>query len=142
MQAEFRRCMLELDVPQARRLWAHVFAHLPQPKTDSDMLLILHRARTEAESMPLEARTYSHHYLLERGYPSGLPSAMRDKIQEGVGVSINASSPMFKPIVPLVERAVNDAILDAYAEGDMDPVFVKSRIRDVRKDTVRKLLGV
>ena len=67
---------------------------------------------------------------------------MRDKIQEGVGVSINASSPMFKPIVPLVERAVNDAILDAYAEGDMDPVFVKSRIRDVRKDTVRKLLGV
>jgi hypothetical protein len=50
-RAEFRRCMDELDVAQARKLWRHVFAHLPQPSTDGAILAMLHRARTESPLM-------------------------------------------------------------------------------------------
>lgn len=77
--AEFRRCLIELDVTGVRKLWAEVSPHLPQPKSIKETLFTLHMARTEAQSVPLGLRQYSHRWLRERGFGSMLPEAQWPK---------------------------------------------------------------
>jgi hypothetical protein len=148
MQHAFQQALIDLDVTDARKLWAFVTPHLPQPD-DTGMLVMMHRARTQASSMPLRLRAYSHRWLLDAGYPSGLPDELKPsaeriypQVVEGVGISVNAKSGLFKPIVQHVEQAMIDAVNDAYADGRTDPEFIKSRLHDARVNTVRKLLGV
>jgi hypothetical protein len=54
--AELRRCLIDCDVPQLRKLWAHVAPNWPQPKTDRDALVALHLARTQTNGIPFRAR--------------------------------------------------------------------------------------
>lgn len=75
--AEFRRCLIELDVRGIMRLWAHVSPHLHQPANEREALYTLHLARSNAQSLPLKARQYSHKWLLERGFGSGLDIPLR-----------------------------------------------------------------
>ncbi len=77
--AEFRRCLLELDVVVACRLWAHVAPHLTQPANTNETLFTLHMARTEAQSIPLVERQYSHRWLKERGFGSMLEEPLWPK---------------------------------------------------------------
>jgi hypothetical protein len=63
---EFRRCMLELDVPGARLLWAAVHPGWDQPTSDEEMLILLHMARARAKSAPWRLRNYSKRWLKER----------------------------------------------------------------------------
>lgn len=76
---EFRRCLTELDVVGVRRIWAEVAPHLPQPANENETLFTLHMARTEAQSIPLNLRQYSHRWLRERGFGSMLPEALWPK---------------------------------------------------------------
>lgn len=147
--AEFRRCLEQLDIDGMRKLWRHVSPHLPQPGSDAEILTTLHHARTQAESMPLRLRAYSHRWLSERSYPTGLPDRLKQsaermypRVVEGVGISVNAKSEFMKPIASLVQRAMSDAVSDAYAEGRSDPGFVRARMNEARASTVRKLLAV
>lgn len=64
--AEFRRCLLELDVPGMRKLWRHVSPHLPQPATDDEALTTMHIARTKMLTLPEADRLYSEAWLIER----------------------------------------------------------------------------
>jgi len=64
--AEFRRCLVQLDVPGARRLWAHVHPGWDQPASDYEMLVLLHLARVRARSIHPTLRTYSKAWLRER----------------------------------------------------------------------------
>ena len=103
--AEVRRCLIDCDVAQLRKLWQHVAPHLPQPETDADALVSLHFARTLASFVSFRARAYSHRWLIDNGWPSGLPDHMKPRAErlyprvvEGVGVSVNASSKLFQPI--------------------------------------------
>lgn len=78
--AEFRRCLLELDVVGVMRLWAHVAPHLGQPATPMEALYALHMARTGAKSIPLAQRLYSQRWLNERGLGSlDMPDDRREK---------------------------------------------------------------
>jgi len=77
--AEFRRCLIDLDVNGVRKLWAEVSPHLPQPSNVKETLFTLHMARTEAQSVPLRLRQYSHRWLRERGFGSMLPEALWPK---------------------------------------------------------------
>lgn len=69
---DFRACLIDLDVSRVRKLWAHVSPHLTQPADDYETLFTLHMARTEAQSVPLSLRQYSHRWLAERGFGSHL----------------------------------------------------------------------
>jgi len=77
----FRRCLIELDVVGICDLWFRHAPHLPQPKNNEEALITLHYARTEAWSIPVRLRCYSHAWLTERGLPSALPDWLRPKVR-------------------------------------------------------------
>lgn len=139
--AVMRQCLEDLDVPRARTFWGHIAPHLPQPEDDLDALVTLHRARTEAQSIALDMRIYSHQWLEDRGLPSGLPDHLRPKaervhprIVSAVGVAVAARSPEMEPLARLIQDAMNDAVQAAHADGRIeDTPFVKARMADARK---------
>lgn len=145
---EMRRCLIDCDVAAIRKLWQHVSPHLPQPETDADALVSIHFARTMAVFVPFKLRAYSHRWLLDSGYPSGLPDNLKPKaerifprIVDAVGISVNTKSDLFKPIRLMVRGAMEDAVMECYADNRKEPEFVKSRMQEARQKTVRKLLG-
>lgn len=145
---EFRRCLLDCDVAAIRRIWAHVCPHLPQPATDADALVTLHIARTSAASLPLRHRAYSHRWCEDNGYPSQLPDALKPKaeriyprIADAVGISVNATSPERKKLATVVRGAMEDAVMEAYADRRTDPEHVRERMMQARAYTLDKLIG-
>lgn len=135
----FRRCLIDCDVQGIRRLWAHIAGHLPQPSTDREALTAIHHARTIAESMTLKLRAYSHRWLLDNGFPSGLPDRLKPsaerlypRVVSAVGIAVMATSPRRKAEAKAIERAMSDAVLEAYADGKTDPAFVGQRMSEAR----------
>lgn len=152
--AAFRRCLEEVDVPGMRKLHAHVMPHLPAG-SDQNILVSIHYARTQAESMPLKARAWSHRWLLDHGYPSGLPdhlkpSAEREypRVVEATGFTMRFGSPLMQeilaPIVPLVSKAVEDVILDEYSGAVVrrDHDRIRGRVLEAKRTAVRRLVGI
>ena len=145
-----RRCLLDLDVAGVRALWAKQAPHLPQPKDDAEALVAVHVARTEARTLPLDARAYSHRWLVERGYPSRLPDKFKPRAErlypqvvEGVGIVVAAASDVTKPILGEVRRAMSDAVEDCYAGSRKpEPEQVRRSMTNARVATVRGLLGI
>ncbi len=144
----FRRCLEGLDVPWMRRLWAEVIPHFEQPSSDADALMMMHHARTQAESIAFGLRAYSHAWLREHGYPSGLPDELKPRAERlyprvvtGVGISVNAKSPEFKPAALIIRRSMEDAVNECYADGVEDPTLVKKRMDEARLKTIDKLYG-
>lgn len=136
--AEFRRCLVDRDVTALRLLWSHCFSRLPQPQTDAEMLVVLHRARTEANSVPLKLRAYSHRWLEDNGHQSGLPDRLKPsaeriypKIVSAVGIAVQPFR-LSAEEAKGVEQAMSDAVLEAYADGKKDPVFVSARMKEAR----------
>ena len=147
--AEMRRCLESCDVAQLRKLWAHIAPNMPQPQTDADALVSLHIARTKASTLAFNSRAYSHRWLTDQGLPSGLPDNLKPKadrlfprIVEGVGISVNAASALFKPITTIVRGAMEDAVMEAYCDKHTEPEFVKQRMMEAKEKAVRKLLGI
>lgn len=56
-------------------------------------------------------------------------------------VGVIARNPDHKPAAAEVQRAMCDAVEDAYAEGRRDPIFVKARMMDARQKARRQLFG-
>lgn len=131
--AEFVRCMIQMDVPQARKLWAHVFPHMPQPESDEDMRMVLHLARTKARSVPIRMRLHSKAWLKERE---------TGRIVNAVGISVAA--PMHRRAQGL---AIRDAMIDSVQASvkagldlDEDASEVRRRMIEAR-DKERGKLG-
>lgn len=145
---EVLRCITDLDVVGVRRLWAHVAPKMPQPKSDFQALITLHHARTQSPTIDLRLRAYSHRWLLDNGYPSGLPDHLKAKAErlyphvEGVvGIAVRGTSDIGRQVAPIIQGVMSDAVLECYADKQTDPVFVKARMMEARKNTVGKLLG-
>jgi hypothetical protein len=141
--AEMRRCLVACDIAGMRRLWAHVSPHLPQP-SESQALIAIHHARTQTNSIELKYRAYSHRWLRERGYPSGLPDELKPaaerlypRIVDGVGIAVKAMSEHRKAEAIALRGAMSDAVADAYANGNKEPEFVKARMREARDKFLR-----
>jgi hypothetical protein len=142
----FRRIMEDLDVEAARRAWREVMPHLPPLGKDAAVLTMLHRARTQSDAMPLEKRAYSHRWLLDRGFPSGLPDALKPqaerlypRVVEAVGISVNSRHP---DVAAEVRGAMEKAVLEAHADGRIsDTTFVTARMQEARKRTIKQLFG-
>jgi len=138
-----RRCLEELDVVGARRVWAHVAPHLPQPKTDSETLVTMHMVRTISESMPFNLRAYSHRWLLDHNYPSQLPDHLKPKAERiypkivtAVGISVNGPAYM-KDVLTTVRLSMEDAVNDCYADGKTEPEFVRARMKEAREKVLK-----
>jgi hypothetical protein len=145
---EFRRCLENMDVRGIRRIWRHVSPDLPQPSNDHDALVAIHHARTQAQSIAFKLRAYSHRWLIDSGYPSALPDRMKPsaeriypKVAEAVGISVNARSELFKPVVAMVRGAMEDAVMDAFADGRTDRDFVAARMSEAKQKSIKQLLG-
>jgi hypothetical protein len=143
-------CMVSLDVKRAREVWKLVAPHLPLIKSDAEMLATLHLARTQSSLVTDKLRFYSHCWLLERGHPSALPDKLKPaaermypRMVRSVGISMNARSDLFRPIVGQVRGAMEDAVLEVYSDGKSEDIpLIKQRMSEARKNTVRRLLGI
>ncbi len=141
---EFRRCLVDLDVAAFRKILAAINPGERQPKDDAEALIVLHHARTQAQSVQFNLRAYSHRWLCERDLPSGLPDELKPRaeriypqIVEAVGVSVKAMSEAGIPLAKAIERAMSDAVEDAYAGGNRNPDFVKARMDEARTRVMR-----
>lgn len=143
-----RRALEDGDVASVQAVWAELFPNHPRPLNGMDAFITFHYARTVTESISLDVRRYSHAWLCERGLPSGLPDALRPrseqiepKISEAVGISANFRSKILRPVKPIVERAMSDAVSECYADRRTEPSFVKARLLAAKDRTIKKLFG-
>lgn len=149
MNDAFRRVLETLDVADGFRLWKHQFPHLPPPENDEGMLIMLHMARTQTESVPFRMRAYSHAWLGERSLPSQLPDHLKrpaerlyPRVSAAVGISFKVSDPFLKPAYDLVRGAMEGAVYEAEADGRLlDDLHVKVRMNEAKEKEKRALFG-
>ena len=144
LQAAFQECLVEGDFRRMRRLSAEMAPHLPQPRTDTEAEIALHMARTQAESMSLRARAYSHQWLGERCLPSQLPDLLKPtaermvpQVVEAVGIAVKATNPRRVEEARAVQKAMSDVVEEMFADGDRDPVLVSQRMAEARERVYR-----
>jgi hypothetical protein len=142
LQAQFRQYLAAADIDGCRRLWEHAFPNMPQaPVKDRDVLVQIHLARTTTSSIDFKLRAYSHRWLTDNGYPSLLPDELKPKaeriyprIAEAVGIAVMANSPVLKPVAFAIQKAMGNAVEDAFAEGrGGDTAFVTARMNEARE---------
>lgn len=146
----FRNLLEAGDVRSLRRHWATAFPNLPQPKDAAQAEIVMHRARTEAESVSLKARAYSHRWLMERDLPSGLPDRLKPsaerlypRVANAVGISLNTRNPFFEPGLREVRKDMEMAVLEADADGKIeDAAFVSARMAEAKVRAMRTVFGV
>lgn len=145
---EFRNLLEVGDVNGLRAFWARHNPNMPHSETHDYAEIVMHYARTVADSIPLDKRVYSHRWLTERLVPSGLPDHLRaaaeqvhPTIAEGVGIAVQFRSKWMKPAEGEVRKAMEDAVNDAYAEKRTDPAFLKQRMDEARERTMKALFG-
>lgn len=144
-----RRCLEEMDVEGARSLWTLIAPNMPQPKSNFEAMIMLHMARTQMKRLTPRQRYYSHRWLLDHNQLSQLPDAekpaaerMYPQVVSSVGIAIKSTSELTKPIVPHIRGAMENAVLEAYADGRRDDIsHIRQRMREARQTVVRKLLG-
>ena len=132
----FLQALVEGSVTDIRALWRVVCPHLPQPRDDQEAALMMHRARTQTNSIPLKERAYSHRWLIERGLPSGLPDHLRPRAErmyptvvDAVGIAVRSQR---DPVAAKEVRGVmENAVKEMYADGVKDPQRIKRRIMEV-----------
>lgn len=146
--SEFRGLLEAGDIDGLRAWWKKHRPGMPQPESREQAEIVMHRARTEAGSVSLRARAWSHAWLRERQLPSGLPDRLRPSAErlypvaiEAVGISVNTRNPLLRPAMAQIRKSMEHAVLDAYAEGRRDPVFVTARMNEARQKTERALFG-
>jgi len=141
-----RRCLIECDVAQMRRLDQHLMPHL-SALSDRDILITIHVTRTLSDFVPFRLRAYSHRWLTDNGYPSRLPDVLRPKAERmypvvvsAVGVSSQAGPGRAKTAFNYaIEKVMSDAVLEAYADGHAnEPQIVKARILERRAEFKRR----
>lgn len=125
--AEFRRCLIELDIPAIRRLWRQVSPHLPQPETDLETLQTMHTARVAMKTLPEDKRAYSEAWLNERG--------LLARVETGVGIMVIAPDHR-REQAEYVRTAMSGSVMDSLKAGldlDKDAKEVKRRMEIVRR---------
>lgn len=132
-----RRCLIDLDVAGARRLWGELFPQMPQPVDDGDIVTTLHLARTASGSVPFRARAYSHAWLCERHLPSQMPDGLKPRAERlhprmvgAVGIAVKSKWPA---VSKAIGGAMRGAVLDCYANGDEHPSIVRPRMLAARR---------
>lgn len=131
--SEFRRCLQTADVAGIMRIWAHTNPHLPQP-TPNEALIQLHIARVEARSMPEKLKAWSVAFLDERGYRKvggkwilGEPRPAEAALSVGI-----ASKSAYPEVKAIIERVMQDALLNEMAKGTTEPEIQRAKMLEAR----------
>lgn len=122
--AEFRRCLLELDVAGIRRLWRHVSPHLHQPATAEEALHTVHLARLQLRGLPARARRYSEDWLFS--------NKARAKISHAVGIAVSAPAHRATQA-----HAIRHAMTEAVTLAIRDGVDIDKEAGEVRERMMR-----
>ena len=145
---EFARLLEDGDVDALRLAWAKAAPHLPQPQTRAEAEIVMHHARTQAESMAFPKRAYSHRWLAERNLPSGLPDNLKPraermypKIVSAVGIACGSMNSAMAPVALAIRGAMEEAVQHCYADGRTEPAFVKAQMMIARAAETRRLFG-
>lgn len=123
--AEFRRCLVELDVAGIRRLWRATAPHLPQPADDGEALETLHRARAASRTLPARLVDYSRDWLAERE---------TRRVAHAVGIAV-AAPPHRAERAEAARQAMEGAVIDAMRAGvDLatEPAEIRRRMMRAR----------
>jgi hypothetical protein len=118
---EFLRCLQELDVAAARRLWSTLCPSAPQPQNDYEMLINLHLARINSKLISPRQKAYSRKWLRERD-TGGVVNA--------VGLAIRAPVHRMKRALN-IRSAMEDAVERSIKAGldlDLEATEVRNRI--------------
>lgn len=141
------RCLSEVDISGIRRLWHHISPNIP-PMNDDKTFVAIHMARTQTASLPISSRAFSHRWLCDNGFQSYLPDDLKPKAERlypkivtSVGISVNFKSAILKPAAKIIERAMCDAVEDAYAEKKTDADYLRRVMSDARDRATIKLFG-
>lgn len=119
--AEFRRCLVELDVESIKKISRHVSPNMPQPRNDYEVLCALHLARTKTPTLPAKLIEYSKNWLSERTI---------GKVISTVGVTVGAP-PYRRKQALAIRDAMSDSVKTSIKEGidlDKEAVEVKKRM--------------
>jgi len=147
MQSDYYRALEAGDSKELRRLWSHSHSHLPQV-SEKEAEKMLHLARCGTGTLPLKLRAYSHRWLVERNIPSPLPDEIRPecerlypRIADSVALCFRASNPAFKEVAAYAQHKASLAVEEMWAENDKDPLRVRNRIKEVKLQSEREMLG-
>ncbi len=142
ISAAFRAALYDADVRRTRHLWAQVSPDMPQPESDGEAEVIMHQARTAADSVPIQKRIYSHAFLAERGLPSQLPEGMKPPRERNgppvifpaalIGVGTLSSNCDRREEAKAMERAMADAVGDMITSGIIDRERIAKRMWEAR----------
>ena len=140
--AAFRDVLDTGDAARYRFIWGEVYPSLPQLKDIDEARLSLHQARTNAESVRLEKRLYSHSWLRERGYQSGLPVCFRPEGEQveqriisavGVAVTCLSDSPTRRLEAKEIERIMGEAGAELIRAGIFDKELTAKHMWQARE---------
>lgn len=124
--AEFRRCLLEMDVAGIMALHGACAPRLPgQPEmSPAEATVALHMARADVGNFPKKVRKYSTDWLKDHGFEKrngqwARSDAHKMKIfSESVGIASGGPDREFSK---LVVRVQSDAVLECLAKGVVEP---------------------
>lgn len=157
----FREYLATSNLDGIRRLWLHLYPGMPQPAGDFEVQVVMHLARTQAETIPLKLRLYSHQWLLANGQPSQLPDMLRPMAERvggtfsrGVGIAVltddpagiadpalRAAAEQKQRIGKMLQEAMGAAVKDAFASGRTDAGFLRQRMDEARSGVLRRSGG-
>ena len=148
LASAFRAALYDGDVSRTRHLWAQVSPEMPQPQTDDEAEVIMHQARTAADSVPMQKRIYSHAFLDERGLPSHLPDGMKPPRERHgppvifpaalIAVGSLSRSADRREEAKAMERAMADAVGDMIVSGITDRERIAKRMWEARDAFIQK----
>lgn len=128
--AEFRRCLLELDVAGIRALWQHLSPGLPQPQSEDETLHTIHLARVGMATLPAQQRAYSEAWLKER---------QTGRIVRAVGIAVGVHGdldPVRRERTQELQSAMSEAVTQAIQDGvDLatETPEIQRRMREARQ---------
>ncbi len=145
----FRQALEEGDFVALRRRWTELFPGMPQPTSDGEAEISMHMARTACASVSLNARAWSHRWLVDHDLPSQLPDDLKPKaeriyprIVKAVGIAVKMPA-AFREVGLEVRRAMAEAVEILAADGvDLDDrEQVQGYMFEARARTLKQMLG-
>lgn len=120
--AQFRQALAEGNYMDMWQLMIVAFPGAPAPKTPEQAEIIMHRIRTETESISNRLRCYSDCWLVERNYPSALPDKLKPlsmrlypRVVDGVGIAVRMPK-IFQEIGIQVQASMEGAVEELAAD--------------------------
>lgn len=145
----FRNLLEAGNVKELVNMWSSIFPNMPGPTSIDKAEIVMHVARTAANSVSLKHRAYSHKWLLERDLPSELPDELKPSAERiypisipCVGISVNTRNEYIRPGLDEVRKAMEYSVEEAYYDGKTEPVFVRARMEEAKKRAFKVLYGI